>query len=68
MAEPFAFNPIDPEVRRDPYALYERGRREHPVFVHAGLPIPLVSIFGYADVQGDAARRRRVLERLHARA
>jgi cytochrome P450 len=51
MAEPFAFDPIDPEVRRDPYAIYERGRREHPVFVHAGLPIALVSIFGYADVQ-----------------
>jgi cytochrome P450 len=51
MTQPFAFNPIDPAVRRDPYALYERGRREHPVFVHEGLPIPLVSIFRYADVQ-----------------
>src|SRR5262249_47413584 len=52
MTQPFLFNPLDPAVRRDPYALYERGRREHPAFVHAGLPIPLVSIFRYADVQG----------------
>jgi cytochrome P450 len=51
MTQPFAFHPIDPAVRRDPYALYERGRREHPAFVHMGLPIPLVSIFRYADVQ-----------------
>jgi cytochrome P450 len=59
MSEPFAFNPIDPAVRRNPYALYERGRRDHPAFVHAGLPIPLVSIFRYADVQAvlrDPAR------------
>ncbi len=58
MTQPFAFNPIDPDVRRDPYALYERGRREHPVFAHTGLPIPLVSVFRYADVQAvlrDAA-------------
>jgi cytochrome P450 len=51
MAQPFAFNPIDPAVRRDPYALYERGRREEPAFAHTGLPIPLVSIFRYAEVQ-----------------
>jgi cytochrome P450 len=51
MSEPFAFNPIDPAVRRDPNALYERGRREHPAFRHAGLPVPLVSVFRYADVQ-----------------
>jgi cytochrome P450 len=51
MPQPFAFNPIDPALRRDPYALYERGRREHPAFVHEGLPIALVSIFRYADVQ-----------------
>jgi cytochrome P450 len=50
-SEPFAFNPIDPAVRRDPYALYARGRREHPAFRHVGLPIPLVSVFRYADVQ-----------------
>ena len=52
MSTPFLFNPIDPAVRRDPYALYERGRREHPAFAHAGLPVPLVSVFRYADVQG----------------
>jgi cytochrome P450 len=51
MAQPFAFHPIDPAVRRDPYALYARGRREHGAFAHEGLPIPLVSIFRYADVQ-----------------
>ncbi|MEN8158596.1 MAG: cytochrome P450 [Myxococcota bacterium] len=51
MTEPFAFNPIDPAVRRDPYALYARGRQEHPAFAHEGLPIPLVSVFRYADVQ-----------------
>ena len=51
MSEPFAFNPIDPGVRRDPYALYARGRREHPCFVHEGLPIRLASIFRYADCQ-----------------
>jgi cytochrome P450 len=51
MSSPFLFNPLDPSVRRDPYALYERGRRELPVFVHEGLPISLVSIFRYADVQ-----------------
>jgi cytochrome P450 len=51
MSEPFLFNPIDPAVRRDPYALYERGRREFPVFEHVGLPIRVISVFGYADTQ-----------------
>ena len=51
MTEPFPFNPLDPEVRRNPYALYERGRRELPAFVHEGLPLRLVSIFRYTDVQ-----------------
>jgi cytochrome P450 len=51
MTQPFAFNPIDPAVRRDPYALYARGRETHPAFPHEGLPIPLVSVFRYADVQ-----------------
>ena len=51
MSEPFAFNPIDPAVRRDPYALYERGRREHPAHAHVGLPIRLVSLFRYTDIQ-----------------
>ncbi len=51
MSEPFTFNPIDPRVRRDPYALYARGRRELPAFVHEGLPVKLTSIFRYADCQ-----------------
>jgi cytochrome P450 len=51
MSEPFLFNPLDPAVRRDPYALYARGRRELPVFEHEGLPIRLISVFGYADTQ-----------------
>jgi cytochrome P450 len=45
----FSFNPFDPEVRYDPFPLYARARREHPVFVHEGLP--LVSVFRYEDVQ-----------------
>ena len=51
MTEPFAFDPLDPDTRRNPYPLYERGRRELPVFLHEGLPLRLVSIFRYADVQ-----------------
>ncbi len=51
MSEPFAFNPLDPETRRDPYAAYERGRREFPVFAHEGLPLRIVSVFRYQDVQ-----------------
>jgi cytochrome P450 len=47
----FEFNPLDPAVRRDPYAIYARGRREFPAFRHEGLPLPIVSIFRYADVQ-----------------
>jgi cytochrome P450 len=51
VSEPFAFNPLDPVVRRDPYEFYERGRRELPAFVHEGLPVRLVSVFRYDDVQ-----------------
>jgi cytochrome P450 len=51
MTEPFAFDPLDLDTRRNPYALYERGRREVPAFLHEGLPFRLVSIFRYADVQ-----------------
>ncbi len=51
MPQPFEFNPLDPQVRRDPYALYERGRREFPVFRHEGLPIPVHSVFRYEDTQ-----------------
>ena len=45
----FAFNPFDEATRRDPYALYARARREHPVYAHEGLPV--FSVFRYADVQ-----------------
>ena len=51
MSEPFVFVPIDPAVRRDPYALYARGRSEFPAFQHEGLPIALTSIFRYAEIQ-----------------
>jgi cytochrome P450 len=49
MAEDFVFNPFDDATRRNPFALYARARREHPVYVHDGTPI--VSVFRYADVQ-----------------
>ena len=48
-AQPFAFNPFDPDVRYDPFPLYARARREHPVYMHEGLP--LVSVFRYDDIQ-----------------
>jgi cytochrome P450 len=51
MAEPFAFMPLDPAFRREPWGIYARGRREHPAFEHTGLPMRLVSIFRYEDVQ-----------------
>ncbi len=51
MSEPFDFNPIDPAVRRDPQALYTRGRKEFPAYRHEGLPMTLTSIFRYADIQ-----------------
>jgi cytochrome P450 len=47
----FSFNPLDPAVRRDPYALYARGRDEAPAFLHAGLPLRVISLFRYDDVQ-----------------
>ncbi len=51
MSEPFAFHPMDPAMRRNPWPLYARGRRELPVFAHEGLPIPIYSVFRYVDVQ-----------------
>jgi cytochrome P450 len=51
MSQPFAFNPLDPETRRDPFGIYARARRERPVFVHEGLPLRVASVFRYADVQ-----------------
>ena len=56
MSEPFVFNPFDDATRRNPYALFARGRREWPVLPHPELPI--FSVFRYDDVQGilkDAA-------------
>jgi len=44
------FNPLDPEMRRDPYAVYARGR-EFGVAGHPQLPTPIHSVFRYADVQ-----------------
>ena len=37
----FAFNPFDEETRRDPFPLYARARREHPVYRHRDVPDPL---------------------------
>ncbi len=48
-AEPFLFNPVDEAVRRDPYALFARARRDHPAWRHAGLPV--TSVFRHADCQ-----------------
>jgi cytochrome P450 len=47
----FAFNPLDPAVRRDPFALYARARAEAPALLHAGLPLRVVSVFRHEDVQ-----------------
>ncbi len=44
----FTFDPFDPGVRREPFALYARARREHPVYAHPGLPIH--SLFRHEDV------------------
>jgi len=46
--QPFVFDPFDVVLRRSPFTLYARARREHPVFAHAGVPI--VSVFRHADV------------------
>ena len=51
MNDPKSFNPLDPAVRRDPFATYARARREAPALVHAGLPMRLVSVFRYEDCQ-----------------
>jgi cytochrome P450 len=47
--EPFQFDPFDEPTRRDPYPVFARARREHPVWRHEGLPV--VSVFRHADVQ-----------------
>jgi cytochrome P450 len=51
MSDPFTFSPMDPAFRREPFSLYERARRDHPAHEHAGLPMRIVSIFRFADVQ-----------------
>ncbi len=51
MGDSFFFNPLDPETRRDPYALYARGRQEHPLHAHVELPLSIFSVFNYDDVQ-----------------
>jgi cytochrome P450 len=54
--EAFAFDPFDDATRRDPFPLYARARREHPLWRHPGFPA--VSLFRYADIQAvlrDAA-------------
>jgi cytochrome P450 len=43
----FSFNPFDENTRRDPFDLYARARREHPVYAHPELPV--FSVFRYAD-------------------
>lgn len=48
-AAAFQFDPFDEQTRRDPYALFARARREHPVWRHEGLPVH--SIFRHADCQ-----------------
>ena len=51
MSEPFFFNPLDPQTRRNPYSLYARGRQEFPIHPHTELPLPVFSVFNYDDVQ-----------------
>lgn len=47
MSTPFEFNPFEEATRRNPFPLYARGR-ELRVHRHPGLPV--VSVFGYADI------------------
>ena len=51
MTEPFAFSPLDPALRREPWAIYARGRAEQPAYEHLGLPLRVISLFRYEDVQ-----------------
>ena len=46
-SEPFFFNPFDEAIRRDPYPLFARARREHPAWRHPGMPV--VSVFTHAE-------------------
>jgi cytochrome P450 len=51
VSDRFSFDPLDPGVRRDPFALYARARRETPVLRHTGLPLRVFSVFRYDDCQ-----------------
>jgi cytochrome P450 len=50
MSADIAFNPIDPEFRRDPFGAYAHGREQRGGR-HAALPLPLFSLFRYEDIQ-----------------
>ncbi len=51
MTHPFAFDPLDASARREPWALYARGRAEFPAWLHGGLPRRVISLFRFDDVQ-----------------
>ncbi len=65
MAGEFTFDPFDLATRRDPFAIYARARREHPVLAHQGLPV--VSVFRYADVHAILKRPADLVEQLPTR-
>lgn len=44
------FDPLDPEFLRDPYVIFERARREVPVFYYPGPPIGFWAVTKYDDV------------------
>ncbi len=48
-SQDFAFDPLNEATRRSPFPLYDRARREFPVYEHCGLPV--LSVFRYADVE-----------------
>jgi len=53
MATPgaLAFDPLDPDTRRDPFPLHARARREALLLAHEGLPLRVFSLFRYQDCQ-----------------
>ena len=46
--EDFTFDPMDETTRRNPFPIYARARREHPVYAHRDLPV--ISVFRHADL------------------
>lgn len=48
MVDDLLFNPFDEATRRDPFPLYQRARRDYPVYAHEGLPV--TSVFRHADI------------------